>query len=170
MPRKGNKGLQLTLSTVVSSAFETPEILSVSPSEQPPHDVSTSPEIPSFTSFATPNPTSAWATISTSSFTVTTPTSPSDDVILKRLDSYEKKLNKLDKYEEKFDLFVRRVKQQHDNMRDCFLQLKNKFFKKLENDEGATTKLQGNDKSLREQIAKEKFKFQEGIGSLLEEK
>ncbi|KAF8534195.1 hypothetical protein BDD12DRAFT_896757 [Trichophaea hybrida] len=139
MPRKGNKGLQQTLSTVVSSAFETPEILSVSP----PPNVSTPPR---------------WGISSEGSLTSTSGLINT----IKRL----LKLQKLDSYKEKFDLFEKRVKQQHDNMRDCFLQLQNNFFKKLENDEEATTRLQENDKSLREQIVKDKFKLQEEIGSL----
>ncbi|KAF8533393.1 hypothetical protein BDD12DRAFT_810216 [Trichophaea hybrida] len=154
MPRKGNKDLQGRLSTVVSSAFETPVILSVTP---PPPDVPTS---------------SRWGTSSkgsltsmfTSAFPLKTPSSTDFTILKEWLDQYDGKplkLQKLDSYKEKFDLFEKRVKQQHHNMRDCFLQLQNNFFKKLENDEEATTRFQKNDKSRREQIAKDKFKLQE---------
>ncbi|KAF8539952.1 hypothetical protein BDD12DRAFT_881328 [Trichophaea hybrida] len=181
MPRTGNKGLQQTLSTVVSSAFETPEILSVSP---PPPDVSTPPrwgtssEGSSTSTFASvlegsskstfASPSSEGSTFA-SAFPPKTPSSTDFTILKEQLDKFDgmlQKLQKLDSYKEKFDLFEKRVKQQHDNMRDCFLQLQNNFFKKLENDEEATTRLQENDKSLREQIARDKFKLQEEIGSL----
>ncbi|KAF8524249.1 hypothetical protein BDD12DRAFT_904646 [Trichophaea hybrida] len=89
------------------------------------------------------------------------PPPPSDSAILRRLDRYEEKLKKFDKHVERFDLFETRVKQNYDRLKSCFLQLQDNFFKKLENDNEATTTLQENDKSLRERIASDKFFCQE---------
>ncbi|KAF8543180.1 hypothetical protein BDD12DRAFT_907459 [Trichophaea hybrida] len=89
MPRKGNKGLQKTLSTVVSSAFETPETLSVSVSSPEQNSVSTSPA-GSPSSFAP------------MAITPTPSLPPSDCAILERLD--------------KFDVFQEKVKLNIDNL------------------------------------------------------
>ncbi|KAF8540804.1 hypothetical protein BDD12DRAFT_879807 [Trichophaea hybrida] len=94
-----------------------------------------------------------------SSTFATPPTTAPSCALLKRIE------DRLDKHEKKYD-----------NSKDCFLHLQNNFFKKLENDDEATSRLEENDKLHREWIAKDKVfcqetqKISDNCSSLQEEK